>query len=76
MMMCLRMEVSLRDCGRAFDAISDCQMLSAQLEQEASDVWVSGGYDEDDIEMLECDLEDQMLRFGVSEYEIHRIELL
>ena len=69
-MMRLEMSVSLRDCGRAYDAINDCHMLSAQLSQVSSDVWESEEMEDDEYDQLECDLEDQMSRFGVEEYEI------
>ena len=66
----LVLEISLRDAGRAMDAICDSGM-NAQLEQEASNVWVSSeALDEDDMEMMVCDVEDVMLRYGVCEYEI------
>lgn len=69
-MMRLEMSVSLRDCGRAYDAINDCHMLSAQLSQVSSDVWESEEMEDDEYDQLECDLEEQMSLFGITEYDI------
>lgn len=69
-MMKMEFSVSLRECCRAHDAISDCPMLSAQLHEMYSDMWESDELDDEEYENLESDLEEQMNLFGITEYDI------
>lgn len=81
----LRLETSVRDASKAYEALHDTHMDEA-LCQTASNVWETPEYDEDEsgeypgdeyaeeqLEMLLDDIEDVMKRYGVEEYELEII---
>lgn len=66
-----RIEVSLRDAKKAFDAINDCSVFRNELQQIASNEWEYEYHDdEDENDMFFDQLQNQFRLYGVEEYEI------
>lgn len=81
----LRIETSVMDAKKAYEALNDSGILSGSdaLIQEASNVWVTPEYDEEEygeypgdefateqLKNFGYDIEDVFSRYGVKEYTI------